>query len=86
MAPIATGTPTPSTIACTASRSSARTTWYAALIEVRVVASVVVRSAMRTTPARANTPNDATPDPAATTRHDPEHSGHSCGVEGQPQT
>ena len=62
MAPIATGTPTPSTTVCTASRSSTGTTWYAVLIDVRVVPSVAVMSAMRTRPARTNTRTTRHPD------------------------
>ncbi len=45
--PIATGTPIPSTAACTGSRARSGTAWYVTLIEVRVVPSVSAMSAMR---------------------------------------
>ena len=45
--PIANGTPIPSTVVCTARRPRSGSTWYVALIEVRVVPSVSAMSAIR---------------------------------------
>ncbi len=59
--PIATGTPIPSTAACTDSRRRAGRTWYIALIDVRVVPSVRAMSAMRAADTVASSASDAPP-------------------------
>ena len=66
VAPMATGTPIPSTTAWTARRSPTGTTWNAAFTDVRVVPSVRTMSARRATPTSAKRPSVAAPGPATT--------------------
>ena len=83
--PIATGTPTPSTTACTASRSPIGTTWNAALIDVRVVPSVAAMSAMRSTPASTKSPNEAALPPAAMTAITASTTATTAGLKTSPR-
>ena len=65
--PIATGTPIPSTAVWTDRRVRSGSTWYIALIEVRVVPSVRAMSAMRAADTVARSASDAPPLDARTT-------------------
>ncbi len=65
--PIATGTPIPSTAVCTDRRSRSGSTWYVALMDVRVVPSVRAMSAMRAADTVARSANDVPPLTAWTT-------------------
>ena len=53
--PMATGTASPSTVACATARTLFGTAWYAALSEVRDVPSLKVRSATRAATISTNT-------------------------------
>ena len=79
--PIATGTPTPSTTACTARRSPIGTTWNAALIDVRVVPSVAAMSAMRSSAGQHEEPERGRAAPRGDHGHHGEHDGDDGGIE-----
>ena len=64
IAPMATGTPTPSTLAWTAIRSSTGSNWKIALIDPRVTPSVNERSTIRAVTTSVNKSNDVAPGPS----------------------
>ena len=64
---IATGTPVPSIVACAGSRRRSGSTWYIALIDVRVVPSVSAMSRMRAVETATSRATDAPPETPSTT-------------------
>ena len=67
VAPMATGTPMPSTLAWTAIRSSTGSTWKTALIEPRVMPSLSAMSTIRADTTMENSASDDAPGPRAAT-------------------